>query len=229
MKQKIANPIRKLALATLLSLGLIPTGATANGMPEQTTASSLSIAPAETKTVYKHGLCRRVKNANSQAILVPLENSAEWKGGSSFTGNIADMTGVTVTPCAPTGFDVAFCYYQMNRGGYGAYCGPTSIGTMNPRLLRGSGAFDVSTETLKDIIAINQSHRCNVTASTIMFSDPQRAYDQVKNNIDWSSGRDWCILATYSYVSDHMMEGGDSGSGYNAVHGLMRVWNPSMN
>lgn len=217
-----------IALVAALGLAASP-GHAADGLPEKTTTNLIELDAATTATVYKFNVCRRVRNTNSLPILIPLAAAAEWTGAPGFLSNLSDMSGVSVTKCASNGYDVAFCYYQMNSGGYGQFCGSTSLGTMNPRLLYTASAFDTSTAELKEIMALKDSHRCNVDAPSRLFVDPQGAYDEIKNDITWSAGQDWCLAVVYEYHADHMYEGGDSGSGTNITYGIMRVWNPAAN
>lgn len=230
MRAAIKSTLTAAVIAALACVAA-PMSAFANGLPEKTTADMIKVAPSSSATVYKHGLCRKVKNDNTDPVLVPLNTAAEWAGASGFITNIASMPKVSLTRCAPSGYDLAFCYYMQNSGGHGQYCGPTSVGSRNPRLIYTAGAFASDPATLKEVMNIAEHNRCagEDRASSILFSDPQRAYDSVKNKIDWSSGRDWCFVFSYSYISDHMMEGGDSGSGANSTYAYMRVWNPNAN
>lgn len=229
MRAAMKSMLTATVIAALASVAA-PMSAFANGLPAKTTVDTVKVAPTSSTTVYKHGRCRKVTNNNADPILVPLSAAAEWSGASGFIPNIASMPNVSLSRCAPSGYDLAFCYYHQTSGGYGWYCGPTSIGPMNPRLIYTAGVFDSDTATLKEIMNIADSNRCAGESNAHgIWHDPQGAYDSVKNKIDWSSGRDWCFVWSHSFITDHQMEGGDSGSGSVRTYAYMRVWNPNVN
>lgn len=216
--------------------------------PEETTADMVEVDAGERITIYRHNVCRRVKNAGNTPFMVPVNSSSEWTGGSGFIPNSGAMPNVLVTPCFPSGMDLAFCYYTNTGGGYGDYFCGNGNESPTPTLRFTSGDFSSSLATMiaiKDangpaygsahsILNSNGASRCVSDASggeldrqIFAGRDPLWAYDEIKDDIYWPAGVRWCLAYGWRKITDHQMGGGDSGTGYDAAVSVMRIWNPN--
>lgn len=234
--------IRPLVTAIAVFGLSVPATAQMAPPPEETTADMVEVDAGERITIYRHNVCRRVKNAGNTPFMVPVNSSSEWVGGSGFIPNSGAMPNVLVTPCFPSGMDLAFCYYTSTGGGYGDYfCGIGNEST-TPTLRFTSGDFSSSLATMNAIKNANTgsagldrtgASRCvsDASGSEIRhrFSgmDPQWAYNEIKDDIYWPAGVRWCLAYGYRKITDHQASGGDSGTGYDAAVSVMRIWNPN--
>ncbi|PZO72358.1 MAG: hypothetical protein DI629_20905 [Mesorhizobium amorphae] len=107
MSLKIANSMLKSGVA-LACVFLGPHASSAedprlNDIPvKEFSPGVFRVAGADEVRIDRHGVCRLVRNAASNNIMVPVKSANEWaSGGGSFLNNLADMSGVSVKPCQP--------------------------------------------------------------------------------------------------------------------------------